>query len=161
MFLIDGYLKTESVQSPTPTFQLTVFNVFWGLRCLPELVIVELDLTLVDARVRLVEPDMHRGKRHIGEPGGGEGGRGGGLGYSYGASSFRFRGSRFGICLEGLLDLYVVVCGKPARGRCGAGVRTRQELAGGVEGAEKCLKAQDGTIVSIEGREAAWFRVYG
>ena len=60
---------------------------------------------------------------------------------------------------EGLLDLDIVVCGKPARGRCGAGVRTHRKLVGGVEGAEECLEAQDGTIVTIEGREAAWFTV--
>ena len=68
-------------------------------------------------------------------------------------------GSGFGVRFEGLLDLDVVVFGKPAGGRCAAGERTILELRGGVGGAEECLEAQDGTIVTIEGREAAWLRV--
>ena len=89
------------------------------------------------------------------------GGRGGGQVSSFlrGAPSFRFRGSGFGVRVEGLLDLDVVVCGKPAGGRCGAGVRTLIELGDGVGGAEECLEAHDGTIVIFEGREAAWFAV--
>ena len=89
----------------------------------------------------------------------GEGEEGEVSGYGYVASSFRVRGSGPGVRFEGLLDLDVVVFGKPAGGRCSAGEMTCPELGAGVGGAEECLEAQDWTIVTIEGREAAWFRI--
>ena len=57
---------------------------------------------------------------------------------------------------EGVLDLDVVVCGKPVGGRRDIGrERTLPELGEGVGSVEECLEAEDGTVVTIEGREAA------
>ena len=70
LFFVHNRLKTESVQGLSPEGGEAFSHCFLGFRRLPELGIVELHLTLVDPRVRPVEPDMHRGVRHVGEPGG-------------------------------------------------------------------------------------------